>query len=42
MSLYDCEQKEQEDLVDSNQEPVFDQTDFGTKSKDVKYDDFKV
>ena len=42
MRLYDCEQKEQEDLVDSNQEPVFDQTDFGTKSKDIKYDDFKV
>ena len=42
MRLYDCEQKEQEDLVDSNQEPVFDQTDFGTKPKDIKYDDFKV
>ena len=29
MKLYDVENKEQDDLVDSNQEPVFDTTSFG-------------
>ena len=43
MRLYDCEQKEQKDLVDSGQdEVVFDKTDFGSKSKDTNYEDFKV
>ena len=52
MRLYDCEQKEQEDLVDSNQTPVFDNTDFGGNNKFLKknldmlkeknYEDFKV
>jgi replicative DNA helicase len=43
MRLYDCEQKEQNDLVDSGQEEVvFDKTDFGSKSKDTNYEDFKV
>ena len=28
MKLYDVENKEQDDLVDSNQEPVFDTTSF--------------
>jgi len=42
--LYDCEQKEQEDLVDSGQdEPVFDKTDFGGKyDKFAAIKDFKV
>ena len=43
MRLYDCEQKEQKDLVDSGQdEVVFDKTDFGSKSKDNNYENFKV
>ena len=43
MRLYDCEQKEQNDLVDSGQdEVVFDKTDFGSKSKDNNYENFKV
>ena len=44
MRLYDCEQKEQEDLVDSGQdEPVFDKTDFGGKyDKFAAIKDFKV
>mgnify|MGYP000438989356 FL=1 len=43
MRLYDCEQKEQKDLVDSGQdEVVFDKTDFGSKSKDKNYENFKV
>ena len=43
MRLYDCQQKEQKDLVDSGQdEVVFDKTDFGAKSKDTNYEDFKV
>ena len=42
MKLYDVEIKEQDDLVDNGQEPVFDKTSFGVKFKDNKYDDFKV
>ena len=43
MRLYDVENKEQEDLVDSGQdEPTFDKTTFGSKSSDTRYDDFKV
>ena len=42
MLLYDVQIKEQDDLVDSGQEPVFDKTSFGTKFKDNKYEDFKV
>ena len=42
MLLYDVEMKEQDDLVDNGQEPVFDKTSFGVKFKDNKYDDFKV
>jgi archaellum biogenesis ATPase FlaH len=43
MKLYDVENKEQEDLVDSGQdEPTFDKTTFGSKSSDTRYDDFKV
>jgi len=52
MRLYDCQQKEQEDLVDSGQTPVFDNTDFGGNNKFLKknlemlkepnYEDFKV
>jgi replicative DNA helicase len=44
MRLYDVENKEQEDLVDSGQddEPVFDKGKFGAKFKDHKYDGFKV
>ena len=42
MLLYDVQIKEQDDLVDSGQEPVFDKTSFGTKFKDSKYEDFKV
>ena len=43
MRLYDVENKEQEDLVDSGQaEPTFDKTAFGSKSSDTRYDDFKV
>ena len=43
MRLYDVENKEQKDLVDSGQdEVVFDKTDFGSKSKDTNYEDFKV
>ena len=44
MRLYDCEQKEQEDLVDSGQEEVvFDKTDFGGKyDKFAAIKDFKV
>ena len=52
MRLYDVENKEQEDLVDSNQTPVFDNTDFGGHNKFLKknlemlkepnYEDFKV
>ena len=44
MRLYDCEQKEQEDLVDSGQdEVVFDKTDFGGKyDKFAAIKDFKV
>jgi replicative DNA helicase len=44
MRLYDVDNKEQEDLVDSGQddEPVFDKGKFGAKFKDHKYDGFKV
>ena len=43
MRLYDVENKEQEDLVDSGQdEPTFDKTTFGSKSSEARYDDFKV
>jgi replicative DNA helicase len=52
MRLYDCQQKEQEDLVDSGQTPVFDNTDLGGNNKFLKknlemlkepnYEDFKV
>ena len=42
MLLYDVEMKEQDDLVDNGQDPVFDKTSFGVKFKDNKYDDFKV
>ena len=44
MRLYDCEQKEQKDLVDSGQEEVvFDKTDFGGKyDKFAAIKDFKV
>ena len=44
MRLYDCQQKEQEDLVDSGQEEVvFDKTDFGSKyDKFSAIKDFKV
>ena len=43
MRLYDVENKEQEDLVDSGQdEPTFDKTTFGSKSSESRYDDFKV
>ena len=44
MRLYDVENKEQVDLVDSGQddEPVFDKGKFGAKFKDHKYDGFKV
>ena len=43
MRLYDVENKEHEDLVDSGQdEPTFDKTTFGSKSSDTRYDDFKV
>ena len=42
MLLYDVQIKEQDDLVDNGQEPVFDKTSFGTKFKDNKYEDFKV
>jgi len=43
MKLYDVENKEQEDLVDSGQdEPTFDKTTFGSKASEVRYDDFKV
>ena len=42
MKLYYVEIKEQDDLVDNGQEPVFDKTSFGVKFKDNKYDDFKV
>ena len=52
MRLYDCQQKEQEDLVDSGQTPGFDNTDFGGNNKFLKknlemlkepnYKDFKV
>ncbi len=42
MLLYDVEMKEQDDLVDNGQEPVFDKTSFGVKFKENKYDDFKV
>ena len=43
MKLYDVENKEQEDLVDSGQdEPTFDKTTFGSKSSEARYDDFKV
>jgi len=43
MRLYDVENKEQEDLVDSGQdEPTFDKTTFGSKSLEARYDDFKV
>ena len=42
MLLYDVEMKEQDDLVDNGQEPLFDKTSFGVKFKDNKYDDFKV
>ena len=50
MRLYDVENKEQEDLVDSNQTPVFDNTPIGNKFlkdnlkmlKEPNYEDFKV
>jgi len=50
MRLYDVENKEQEDLVDSNQTPVFDNTPIGNKFlkdnlkmlKESNYEDFKV
>ena len=39
MKLYDVENKEQDDLVDSNQEPVFDTTSFG---KTISTEGFKT
>ena len=43
MRLYDVEIKEQEDLVDTGQEPVFDKTSFGNKyDKFSAIKDFKV
>ena len=52
MRLYDVENKEQEDLVDSGQTPVMDNTDFGSHNRFLKknlemlkepnYEDFKV
>ena len=50
MRLYDVENKEQDDLVDSNQEPVFDNTEIGNRFlkdnlkmlKEPDYEDFKV
>ena len=42
MRLYDIQLKEQDDLVDTGQEPVFDKTSFGSKVKDTNYNDFKV
>jgi hypothetical protein len=52
MRLYDVENKEQEDLVDSGQTPVFDNTPMGGNNKFLKdnlkmlkepnYEDFKV
>jgi len=50
MRLYDVENKEQDDLVDSNQTPVFDNTEIGNRFlkdnlkmlKEPDYDDFKV
>ena len=52
MRLYDVENKEQDDLVDSNQTPVFDNTPMGGQNnfikknlemlKETKYEDFKV